>query len=51
MHSIERCPLTAPLCAFCTAIHFFVTGVPRAFIFGILTYHSKAQPADEKFSL
>jgi len=34
---------------FCTAIHSFVTGEPRDFIFGTLTYHSMSHPADEKY--
>ena len=37
--------------AFCTAIHSFVTAEPRDFKFGILIYHSKSHPADEKSSL
>jgi len=37
--------------AFCTTIHSFVTGEPRDFKFGTLTYHSKSHPADEKSSL
>ena len=54
-HDLE-CPLTAPLCiypisAFCTAIHSFVTGEPRYFKFGTLTYHRKSHPADKKSSL
>jgi len=56
MRSIEwwhclECPLSTPLSAFCTAIHSFVTGEPRDFIFGTLTYHSKSHPAEEKSSL
>ena len=48
-----ECPLTAhcvftPFSAFCTAIHSFVTGEPRDFKFGTLTYHSKSHPADKK---
>jgi len=43
-----ECPLTT---AFCTAIHSFVTGEPRDFKFGTLTYHSKSHPADKKSSL
>jgi len=37
-----ECPLTTPNhpTAFCTAIYSFVTGEPRDFIFGTLTYHS-----------
>ena len=31
-----------------TAIHSVVTGEPRDFKFGTLTYHSKSHPADEK---
>jgi len=42
---------TTPFSAFCTAIHTFVTGEPRDFKFGTLTYHSKSQPAHEKSSL
>jgi len=34
--------------AFCTAIHSFVTDEPKDFKFGILIYHSKTHPADEK---
>ena len=47
-------PLTAPnhlIFAFCTAIHSFVTGEPREFKFGTLTYHSKSHLADKKSSL
>ena len=50
----RECPLTTPNhpnSAFCTAIHSFVTGEPRDFKFGTLTYHSKSHPADEKSSL
>jgi len=43
-----ECPLTTPFSAFCTAIHSVVTGEPRDFKFGTLTYHSKSHPADEK---
>ena len=32
-------------------IHSFVTGEPRDFIFGTLTYHSTSHPAEEKSSL
>ena len=49
-----ECPLTAqttPFSAFCTAIHSFVTGEPRDFKFGTLTYHSKSHPANNKYSL
>jgi len=49
-----ECPLaaeTTPFSAFCTAFHSFVTGEPRDFKFGTLTYHSKSHPADEKYSL
>jgi len=42
---------TTPFSAFCTAIHSIVTGKPRDFKFGTLTYHSKSKPADEKSSL
>jgi len=45
-----ECLLTAPnhpISAFCTAIHSFVTGEPRDFTFGTLTYHSKSHPADK----
>jgi len=31
-----ECPLTTPFSAFCTAIHSFVTGEPRDFVFGTL---------------
>ena len=44
-------PLTAPnhpFSAFRTAIRSFVTGEPRDFKFGTLTYHSKSHPADKK---
>ena len=44
-------PLTTQISAFCTPIHSFVTGEPRNFKFGTLTYHSKSHPADEKYSL
>ena len=37
--------------AFCNVIHSFVTGEPRDFKFGTLTYHSKSHPADEKSTL
>jgi len=43
-----ECPLTTPFFSFCTAIHSFVTGEPRDFKFGILIYHSKFHPANEK---
>ena len=33
--------------AFRTAIHSFVTGEPRDFIFGTLAYHSTSQPAEK----
>jgi len=52
-HNLE-CPLTASttqFSAFCIAIHRFVTGEPRDFIFDTLTYHSKSHTADEKSSL
>ena len=51
-HDLE-CPLTAPnytIFSFCTAIHSVVTGAPRDFKFGTLTYRSKSHPADEKYS-
>ena len=41
-------PQTTPFSVFRTAIHSFVTGEPRDFKFGTLTYHSKSHPADEK---
>jgi len=44
-------PQITPYFAFCTAIHSFVTAEPRDFKFGILIYHSKSHPADEKSSL
>ena len=44
-------PQTTPFSAFRTAIHSFVTGEPRDFIFGTLTYHSTSHPAEEKSSL
>jgi len=49
-----ECPLTTPnhpIFCICTAIHSFVMGEHRDFIFGTLTYHSKSHPADEKSSL
>ena len=46
-----ECPLTTPFSAFCTAIHSFVTGEPRDFIFGTLTYHSTSHPVEQKSSL
>jgi len=42
---------TTPFSVFCTTIHCLVTGEPRDFKFGTLTYHSKFHPADEKSSL
>ena len=61
MRSIEwyiavdlECPLTTqttPFSALCTTIHSFVTGEPRNFVFGTLTYHSKSHLAEEKSSL
>ena len=49
-----ECPLTAPnypiFCLF-PAIYSVVTGEPRDFKFGTLTYHSKSHPADEKYFL
>ena len=44
-------PQTTPFCAFCTAVHRFVTGEPRDFKFGTLTFHSKSHRADRKSSL
>jgi len=44
-HDLE-CPQTTAFSAFCTAIHSFVTGEPRDFKFGTLTYHSKSHPVD-----
>ena len=49
-HDLE-CPQTTPFSAFCTAIYSSVTGEPRDFKFGTLTYHSMSHPADEKSSL
>jgi len=46
-HDLD-CPLNTPFSAFCTAIHSFVTGEPRDFKLGTLTYHSTSHPADEK---
>jgi len=43
-------PQTTPFSAFCTTIHSFVTGEPRAFKFGTLIYHSKPHLADKKSS-
>ena len=55
MRSVERwhCPWpwVSPNHPFCTANHSFVTGDPRVFKFGTLTYHCKSHPANEKFSL
>ena len=51
---MTECPLTTtkhPIFCICTTIHSFVTGEPRDFKFGTLTYHSKSHPADEKSSL
>ena len=42
---------TTPFSAFRTAIHSVVTGEPRDFIFGTLTYHSASHAAEEKSSL
>ena len=42
-----ECPLTTPFSAFRTAIHSFVTGEPRDFIFGTLAYHSTSHPAEK----
>jgi len=39
---------TTPFSAFRTAIHSFVTGEPRDFIFGTLTCHSASHAAEEK---
>ena len=44
-------PRNHPILHFCTTIHSVVTGEPRDFTFGTLTYHSKSHPADEKYSL
>jgi len=41
-------PQTTPFSALCTATHSFVTGEPRDFKFGTLTYHSKFHPVDKK---
>jgi len=49
--SAPKPPQTTPFSAFCTAIHSFVTGEPRDFKIGALTYHSKSHPADEESSL
>ena len=38
---------TTPFSAFRTAIHSFVTGEPRDFIFGTLAYHSTSHPAEK----
>jgi len=46
-----NCPKLPHFFAFCTAIHSVVTGEPRDFKFGTLTYHSKSHPADEIYSL
>jgi len=43
-----ECPQTTPFSAFCTAFHSFVTGEPRDFVLGTLTYHSKSHPAEKK---
>ena len=48
---LKRLNVGSPVSAFCTAIHSVVTGEPRDFKFGTLTYHSKSHPADEKYSL
>jgi len=57
MRSIEwwHCPWPSvppnhPIFWILHAIHSFVTGEPRDFKFGTLTYHSKSHPADEKSS-
>ena len=49
--SAPKPPQTTTFSAFCTAIHSFVTGKPRYFIFGTLTFHSKSHPAEEKSSV
>jgi len=49
--SAPQLPPTAPFSAFCTAIYTVVTGEPRDFKFGTLTYHSKSHPAGEKYFL
>jgi len=49
--SAPQLPQITPFSAFCTAIHSFVTGEPRDFKFGTLTYHNKSHPADAKYSL
>ena len=49
--SAPKLPQTTPFSAFCTAIHSVVTGEPRDFKFGTLTYHSKSNLADEETSL
>ena len=41
-------PQITSFSAFCTTILSFVTGEPRDFKFGTLTYHSKSHPADKK---
>jgi len=46
-----ECPLTTPFSAFRTAIHSFVKGEPRDFIFGTLAYHSTSHPAEKISSL
>ena len=46
--SAPKPPQTTPFSAFCTAIHSFVTGEPRDFIFGSLTYHSQVPPCRRK---
>jgi len=49
-----ECPLTAPNYPIFCILHrhsCVVTGEPRDFKFGTLTYHSKCHPADEKSSL
>ena len=44
-------PNHTPFSAFRTAIHSFVTGEPRDFIFATLTYHSTSHPTEEKSSM
>jgi len=49
-----ECPLSTPnhpISAFRTAIHSFVTGEPRDFIFGTLAYHSTSHSTEKKSSL
>jgi len=46
-----ECPQTTPFSAFRAAILSFVTGEPRDFIFGTLTYHSTSHPTEKKSSM